>query len=212
MNLNLRKNIPFSQDGAFLPLMNSFYTLQGEGFFSGTPMFFIRLYGCDVGCFWCDVKDSWRVDAKHFISVEEIVCQIPDEVARVMITGGEPSVWKLEGLIRLLRARKVKIHIETSGAYEISSLIDWVCLSPKKNKLPIDSAYPIADELKVVIEAREDISFARQQADKVSPDTLLYLQPEWSKRKEVMPSILSFIKENPEWKLSLQLHKYIDIP
>lgn len=212
MSLNLRKNIAFGREGDFLPLMSSFYTLQGEGFFAGCAMFFIRLYGCDVGCSWCDVKESWRVDSKHFISVESIAKKIPKGIQRVMITGGEPSIWQLEKLVKILQSRKVKVHLETSGAYKFSQRVDWVCLSPKKNKLPIKNSYHLADELKVVIAEPSDIAFAQEQSQEVSKDTLLYLQPEWDRSAEILPFILSYIKENPQWKLSLQTHKYIGIP
>lgn len=193
--------------------MEHFYTLQGEGFHSGKASYFIRLGGCDVGCVWCDVKDSWDASKHPQLHVEEIVSLASEQPCRVaVITGGEPAMYDLTALCDGLRDAGFQTHIETSGAYEIQGDIDWVTLSPKKFKAPIASALLKADELKVVIYHKSDFEWAEQHANEVDSNCRLYLQPEWSKKDTITPLIIDYIKEYPKWELSLQTHKYIDIP
>ncbi len=195
-----------------LPLMEDFYTLQGEGFYQGSAAYFVRLAGCDVGCHWCDVKDSWDAEKHPLTSVAEIVRRADDTMATiVVITGGEPLLYDLTGLTEELHKAGLQTNIETSGSSPLSGSWDWFCLSPKKFKLPVKEAYKAADELKVIIFNKSDFQFAEEQAAQVGEDCMLYLQPEWDKREEMMPLILEYILKNPEWQLSLQLHKYIGI-
>jgi 7-carboxy-7-deazaguanine synthase len=196
-----------------LPVMESFYTLQGEGFHQGKAAYFIRLAGCDVGCVWCDVKESWEA-AKHPLrNVLDIVAEVAKTVAEiVVITGGEPLMHDLGALTTELKNRGFKTHIETSGAYPISGSWDWICVSPKKFKAPLPDILPFANELKVVIYHKSDLSWAELHASQVSENCKLYLQPEWEKAAVMTPLIINYIKEHPEWELSLQLHKFINIP
>ncbi|MDR0227636.1 MAG: 7-carboxy-7-deazaguanine synthase QueE [Flavobacteriaceae bacterium] len=200
------------QEGRVLPLMEDFYTIQGEGFYSGHAAYFIRLGGCDVGCHWCDVKESWEAGNHPNTPVEDIVSKIDPKTELVVITGGEPLMYNLVNLTAQIKAKGFQTNIETSGAYEMSGDFDWVCLSPKKTKLPTESAYKAANELKVIIYNKHDFIFAEEQAAKVNPNALLLLQTEWSKNKEMMPEIIEYVKEHPKWKISLQTHKYLDIP
>ncbi|MFD0699280.1 7-carboxy-7-deazaguanine synthase QueE [Myroides pelagicus] len=200
------------QEGRVLPLMEEFYTIQGEGFYSGNAAYFIRLGGCDVGCHWCDVKESWDPELHPLTRVETIVEHASKEAKLAVITGGEPLMYNLDYLTARLKEADMQTNIETSGAYEMSGDFDWVCLSPKKAKLPTASAYQAADELKVIIYNKHDFIFAEEQAAKVNKDALLLLQTEWSKRHEMMPMIIEYVKKNPKWKISLQTHKYLDIP
>ena len=198
-----------------LPVMESFYTLQGEGYHQGKAAYFIRLGGCDVGCVWCDVKDSWDADKHPKFLIDEIVDKAIQETTNkpiVVITGGEPLMHNLDGLTKALHAAGFKTNIETSGAYPLSGEWDWICLSPKKFKKPLDEICPKADELKVVIFNKHDFTWAEEYAAKVSPGCKLYLQPEWDKAAEVTPMIIEYIKAHPEWELSLQIHKYINVP
>ena len=195
-----------------LPLMELFNTLQGEGFHTGKPATFIRLAGCDVGCFWCDVKESWDA-AKHFpTQIQEIVEEAYQYSKTIVITGGEPLMWNMEPLTQALNLKNMQIHIETSGAYPITGNWDWFCLSPKKNMLPTAEAYHIANELKVIVYNKNDLLFAEEQAQYVNDHCILYLQPEWSKREKVMPILVDYVLQNPKWKVSLQTHKYLNIP
>lgn len=198
--------------GTYLPLMEAFYTIQGEGFHKGAASYFIRVGGCDVGCHWCDVKESWDAEKHPPTSVDHIVKEAKKYSDTVVVTGGEPLMWNMTPLTSQLKERQMKIHIETSGAYPLSGEWDWICLSPKKNLLPKDEIYLVADELKVIVYNRHDLKFAEEQAAKVAPDCHLYLQPEWSVRDKVMPLIVDFVLENPKWKASLQTHKYLNIP
>ena len=198
--------------GNALPLMEAFYTLQGEGYYKGSAAYFIRIGGCDVGCHWCDVKESWDAQKHSATLVEEIVEEAVKHSKTIVITGGEPLMWNMKPLTRALKLKKMQIHIETSGAYEITGDWDWFCLSPKKNKLPTLAASNRADELKVIIYNKDDFRFAEQQAEKVNKNCILYLQPEWSKRDKVMPLIVDYALQNPRWKVSLQTHKYLNIP
>lgn len=199
-------------EGRVLPLMEQFYTIQGEGFYSGHAAYFIRLGGCDVGCHWCDVKESWDAELHPLTPIEQIVSDAAAVANLAVITGGEPLMYNLDYLTRKLKEAGLKTNIETSGAYEMSGDFDWVCLSPKKAKLPTASAYEAANELKVVIYNKHDFIFAEEQAAKANKDALLLLQTEWSKRAVMMPLIIEYVKKNPQWKISLQTHKYLDIP
>ena len=200
------------ENGTLLPLMESFYTLQGEGYHKGSAAYFIRIAGCDIGCHWCDVKDSWNSKLHPPTNVSEIVSAAKKYSDTVVITGGEPLMWNMDPLCDALHLLGIQIHIETSGAYSISGSWDWFCLSPKKNKLPLKSAYENADELKMVIYNRDDLKFAEQQADNVNEECKLFLQPEWGRREKVMPMIVNYALKNPKWKVSLQTHKYLNIP
>ncbi|KAA3624459.1 MAG: 7-carboxy-7-deazaguanine synthase QueE [Flavobacterium sp.] len=198
--------------GLMLPLMEEFYTIQGEGFHKGTAAYFIRIGGCDVGCHWCDVKESWNPAIHPPTGVDKIADNAEKFTKTIVVTGGEPLTWDMGPLTRLLKEKGLDIHIETSGAYPLTGSWDWICLSPKKIKLPVDEIYPKADELKVIVYNRDDLRFAEEQALKVSEKCLLYLQPEWSKRDKVMPLIVDYVMANPKWKVSLQTHKYLNIP
>ena len=201
------------RDPEFLPVMESFYTIQGEGRYSGTPAYFIRLGGCDVGCHWCDVKESWDASQFDWIHINDIVDQARSSKAElVVVTGGEPLMYDLSGLTQLLKVHNFQTNIETSGAYRLTGQWDWICFSPKKFKAPLDEFYPSADELKVVVYNKSDLSWAEEHALKMKEDAVLYLQPEWSKEKEVTPLIVQYVKEHPRWKISLQTHKYMQIP
>lgn len=198
--------------GELLPLMEEFYTIQGEGYHTGRAAHFIRLAGCEVGCHWCDVKESWDEELHPAIETNAIVERVHDSANLVVVTGGEPLMWNLDALTAKLKNRGLETNIETSGAYELSGEFDWICLSPKKNKLPTDSVYAAADELKVIVYNKHDFIFAEEQAALVNSNALLFLQPEWGKREEMMPLIVEYVKANPKWKISLQTHKYLDIP
>lgn len=193
--------------------MEHFYTIQGEGFHQGKAAYFIRLGGCDVGCVWCDVKESWDAARHPSFEVEEMVRWVTGTPARiVVITGGEPLMHNLDSLTSALQEAGLKTHIETSGAHPLSGRWDWICLSPKKFKAPLEGPIASADELKVVVYNKSDFAWAEQYAARVSPRCLLYLQPEWDKAAEVTPMIIDYIKAHPEWRLSLQIHKYISVP
>lgn len=198
--------------GYMLPLMEDFYTVQGEGAHSGTAAYFIRIGGCNIGCHWCDVKQSWDANMHTPTKIDQIVENVKKFAKIAVITGGEPLMWSLDYLTLKLRENTIKTHIETSGAYELSGIWDWVCLSPKKIRLPLDRAYKEADELKVIVYNKNDFSFAKNQAERVNKNCKLYLQAEWSNRKKMNPLIVDFILKNPEWKISLQTHKYLNIP
>ena len=188
---------PLVDSGQVVPLMEEFYTIQGEGYHSGKAAYFARIGGCDVGCHWCDVKESWNADLHPPTEVEKIAESASEYAETIVVTGGEPLMWNMEPLTLALKKKKMQIHIETSGAYEITGHWDWFCLSPKKNKLPTLDAYSRADELKVIIYNNDDFRFAEQQAKKVKENCLLYLQPEWGKREKVMPLIVEYVLQNP---------------
>lgn len=208
----LNKNTQIAlQKGEILPLMEAFYSLQGEGFYKGTAAYFIRLGGCDVGCHWCDVKESWAAEAHPLVPVDTIVTDALAHSKTMIITGGEPLMWNLDLLTQKLRAGGARTHIETSGAHPLSGTFDWICLSPKKIKRPVGDVLQKANELKMVIYNNNDFLFAEEMAAQVSPDCLLYLQPEWSKRNKVIPKIVDYVMAHPQWKASLQMHKYLDI-
>lgn len=209
----LSKEIQEAVDrGALLPLMEEFYTIQGEGYHTGTAAYFIRVGGCDVGCHWCDVKESWNADLHPPTATEVIVKHAAQYADTVVVTGGEPLTWDMTLLTQQLKEAGLKVHIETSGAYPVTGQWDWFCLSPKKNKLPVEEAYQTADELKVIVYNKHDFIFAEEQASKVNQNAILYLQPEWSKREEMTPLIVDYVMKHPKWKISLQTHKYLNIP
>ncbi len=210
MNTEEKKHL--IEIGEFLPVMEYFYTIQGEGKYSGSAAYFIRLGGCDVGCPWCDVKESWEMEKHPLTSIRELVNQIDDKVEIVVITGGEPLLWNLTLLTSLLQKRNIRTHIETSGSSKVTGSLDWFCLSPKKRKMPTEEAYQMANELKVVVFNKSDFKFAEQQAEKVSEDCLLYLQVEWDRRSKMLPQIVDYVKNNPKWRISVQTHKYLEIP
>ncbi len=196
-----------------LPLMEQFYTIQGEGAHQGKAAYFIRLGGCDVGCVWCDVKESWNADEHPKTSVEAITNAANQHPARlIVVTGGEPLMYDLTELTQSLKRSGFQTHIETSGAYPLTGDWDWVCLSPKKFKAPVPSVVGQAHELKIVIYNKHDFKWAETFAAEVNSDCLLYLQPEWSREKEMLPLIIEYVKANPQWNISLQVHKYMDIP
>ncbi|MCE2612880.1 7-carboxy-7-deazaguanine synthase QueE [Flavobacteriaceae bacterium D16] len=198
--------------GRMLPLMEAFYTIQGEGYHKGTAAYFIRVGGCDVGCHWCDVKESWDADVHPPTHIGEIVENAANASDTIVVTGGEPLTWNMEPLTTALKSKGLQTHIETSGAYPLTGLWDWICLSPKKNKLPLEPIYQKAHELKVIVYNRHDLKFAEEQAAKVNADCILYLQPEWSVREKVTPLIVDFVMKHPKWRVSLQTHKYLNIP
>ena len=196
-----------------LPVMEHFYTLQGEGYYQGKAAYFVRLGGCDVGCVWCDVKDSWDATAHPAYTIEAIVNIIKSTPATlVVITGGEPLMHHLDTLTNALQAAALQTNIETSGSHPLSGHWDWICLSPKKFKAPLPTVVEKANELKVVIFNKSDFDWAEKYAAQVSKHCKLYLQPEWDKANQVTPLIVEYIKAHPKWTLSLQIHKYIQVP
>ena len=210
MNIN---NLNKSKEGLYLPLMEAFHTIQGEGFFSGKSAFFLRIGGCDVGCQWCDVKESWDPSKHKLTSVQSIVDEIKKyNTDTVVITGGEPLMWDLSYLTKSLKILSYQIHLETSGAYPLSGDFDWICLSPKKNKPALKEIKSISNELKVIINSQRDLLWAEKQRYLLSSDCKLYLQPEWSKRDKILPFITDYVMKNSDWKISLQAHKYMNMP
>jgi 7-carboxy-7-deazaguanine synthase len=200
-------------DGTLLPLMEDFYTIQGEGYNTGKAAYFIRLGGCDVGCHWCDVKESWDAELHPLTASDTIVenaSRYPSKA--VVITGGEPLIYNLDYLTHTLQQRGIKTFIETSGAYRLSGSWDWICLSPKKFKAPMQEVADKANELKVIVFNKSDFAFAEHHAKLVGPNCKLYLQPEWSKSQEMIPLIVEYVMNNPHWEVSLQTHKYLNIP
>lgn len=196
-----------------LPVMESFYTIQGEGFHQGNAAYFIRLGGCDVGCHWCDVKESWDASLHPEIEVTQLAKEAASHLGKIaVVTGGEPLMYNLDELTGALKAQGLRTHIETSGAYEVTGDWDWFCLSPKKFKEPVVSACKAANELKIIVFNKSDLQFAEKYEQLVRSDCKLYLQPEWGKREEVMPLIVEYVKTHPRWQASLQIHKYLQIP
>ena len=195
------------------PVMESFYTIQGEGYHQGKAAWFLRLGGCNVGCVWCDVKDSWDATKHPKVSVANIIKSIKSTPTNiVVVTGGEPLMHNCEALTVALRAALLQTNIETSGAYPITGNWDWICVSPKKFKAPLTEVLQKANELKVIIYNQSDFAWARQHAAEVPPHCKLYLQPEWSKREQNTKLIVDYIKQYPQWEMSIQMHKYIDVP
>lgn len=199
--------------GHRLPVMEHFYTIQGEGRHSGRAAYFIRTSSCDVGCVWCDVKESWEVQEKDFIPVEQLVQHVLETKADYcVITGGEPCMHQLSPLTELLHAHGIETGLETSGCYPLQGKVDWYCFSPKKFKQPLDEAYQLANELKVIIAHPSDFEWAENHAKRVSSDCLLFLQPEWSRQERFLPMIIDYVKAHPQWRVSLQTHKFMNIP
>jgi organic radical activating enzyme len=209
----MQQNINTAVTELKLPVMEHFYTIQGEGFYQGHAAYFIRLGGCDVGCVWCDVKESWDADAHPKYSIDEIVNWVVDAQAPLaVITGGEPLLHQLDALTNALKNKGIKTNIETSGSSPLSGNWDWVCVSPKKFKAPLDEVVAKANELKVVVFNKSDFEWAEKHAALVNNQCKLYLQPEWDKSAQVLPLIIDYVKQNPIWKISLQVHKYMNIP
>ncbi len=207
MNTNNKKNT------LLLPVVEHFYTIQGEGFHQGKAAYFIRLAGCDVGCTWCDVKESWNADEHQFMQTDELVAAVKKTPAKmVVITGGEPFMHDLVSLTNAVKENGYEINIETSGAYTPSGIYDWVCLSPKKFKSPLPESISIANELKIIVFNSSDFKWAEKYAALVPANCKLYLQPEWDRSAEITPLIIDYIKDHPKWELSLQIHKYINVP
>ncbi len=195
------------------PVMEHFYTIQGEGYYTGSAAYFIRLGGCNVGCVWCDVKESWEAESHPKYAIEDMVNWVTDANAKLcVITGGEPAMYNLEPITIALRENNINVNIETSGSYALTGHLDWVCLSPKKFKPPIVEALAIANEYKVVVYHKSDIEWAMQFIPHLPKNCKLYLQPEWSKAESITPLIIDFVKAHPQWQISLQTHKYLQIP
>ena len=207
------KDLELLQTGKLLPLMEEFYSIQGEGANTGKAAYFIRIGGCDVGCNWCDVKESWNPQIHPLTPADAIIKNINQCKARaVVVTGGEPLTYNLDYLCNELKEKEIATFLETSGIYPLSGLWDWICLSPKKNRPPLKEIYTKADELKVIIYDKSDFSWAEECAAKVKDDCLLFIQPEWSKRNNVMPLVIDYVMKHPRWIISLQSHKYMGIP
>ena len=210
MNLNQKDKL---KNGHILPLMESFLSIQGEGYFAGKSSYFLRIGGCDVGCHWCDVKESWDPKIHPLTEVDKIIKEVQkNSVDIVVITGGEPLMWNLDYLCSRLNELNFKIHLETSGAYNLSGKFDWICLSPKKTLKPIKEVLDLANELKVIISNKNDFKWAQIQSKKVKKSCKLFLQPEWSKKQEILPEIVNFVSNNIQWSISLQTHKYMNLP
>ena len=201
------------EGGRKLPLVEEFYTIQGEGYHTGKAAYFIRIGGCDVGCSWCDTKFSWNPSLHPVVPAEQIVEHvIAQPAAAVVVTGGEPLMVNMDYLTGMLKSEGIETFLETSGAYPLSGTWDWICLSPKRNAPPVEELYKRAHELKVIIASEEDLDWAIENGERVGTGCKLYLQPEWSQREAILPVIIEFAKENPQWMISLQSHKYMRIP
>ena len=199
--------------GEILPVMEEFYSLQGEGFHTGSAAYFLRVGGCDVGCNFCDVKESWNADIHPLVAVEETVARIVEQKALcVVVTGGEPCLYNLDYLCEQLHKNNISIHLETSGSEKLSGNFDWICFSPKKGMPSQAEFYEQANELKVIVETEADLAWAEANAARMNPKALLYLQPEWSRFDAVTSVIVDYILHHPKWKISLQSHKYMRIP
>ena len=200
-------------EGTKLPLVEEFFSLQGEGYHAGKAAYFIRLGGCDVGCSWCDSRFSWNPEIHPMIAADSIIANVVKSgTDSVVVTGGEPLMWNLDYLCEGLKKNNVNTYIETSGAYPISGKWDWICLSPKRNMPPVPEICKITDELKVIIQDRNDFEWAEKFHRMVNDNCRLFLQPEWSRFERIIPEIVEYIKENPIWRISLQIHKYMHIP
>jgi 7-carboxy-7-deazaguanine synthase len=210
--MNEEQNILFNQ-GKLLPLMEDFYTIQGEGFNTGKAAYFIRLGGCDMGCWWCDVKESWDANLHPLTLTDNIIQKVMEHPARaVVVTGGEPLLYNLDYLCDELKKREVKTFLETAGVRKLTGTWDWICLSPKKGSLPLPEYFDKGHEIKVVISQESDFRWAELNAAKVNSACHLFLQPEWSKHDQILPLIVDYVKAHPDWNISLQTHKFIHIP
>jgi len=198
--------------GELLPLMEAFYTIQGEGYHTGKAAYFIRIGGCDVGCHWCDIKESWDANLHPLTPTDDIIKEAQKYSDTVVVTGGEPLIWNMDYLTQNLKKNNLKTHIETSGAYKLTGVWDWICLSPKKTKLPLNNIYKKAHELKIIVSNKHDFKFAEEQAAMVTNDCQLFLQPEWRKRNVFNDKIIDYVMSHPKWKISLQTHKFLNIP
>lgn len=199
--------------GELLPLVEQFYTIQGEGYHSGSAAYFIRIGGCDVGCSWCDTKFSWNPDLHPLVETEEIVRKaVASGASDLVVTGGEPLIYNLDMLTRRLKEEGFTRYLETSGAWPLRGEFDWICLSPKKNKPPLPEIFPLTDELKVIVQTPDDLAWAEQNVARVGNNCKRYLQPEWSQFKKIIPVITDYVMAHPEWKISLQVHKFMHLP
>jgi organic radical activating enzyme len=200
-------------DGQFLPAVEEFYSLQGEGFHTGKAAYFLRVGGCDVGCRWCDEKRSWNAEEWELVDVEQVVQRAAQHPAKaVVVTGGEPLMWNLDYICQLFDNHNIRKFLETSGSYPLSGTWDWICLSPKKNAPPLLDLLRAANELKIIVETEKDFLWAEKHANLVSSDCKLWLQPEWRRSQKMMPVIVDYILAHPQWSISLQSHKYMRIP
>ena len=208
-----KSQIDLYEGGRKLPLVEAFYTIQGEGQHTGKAAFFIRIGGCDVGCSWCDTKFSWNPEIHPLVEIEEIIEKINESGAdSVVVTGGEPLSYNLNKLCNLFRENKLKTFLETSGAYQLSGDWDWVCLSPKQSMPPEKRIFQEADELKMIVQTKSDFAWAEKNAARVGKSCKLFLQPEWSQFEKVIPLVVDYVKSNPKWNISLQVHKFMHIP
>ncbi|MDR0712423.1 MAG: 7-carboxy-7-deazaguanine synthase QueE [Prevotellaceae bacterium] len=206
-------NLTSMDDGKMLPLAEDFYTIQGEGFHVGKPAYFIRLGGCDVGCRWCDAKMTWNAKKFPPVAVEEIVARAASFPAQaVVVTGGEPLSYNLNPLSNLLKAQGLQTFLETSGAHPLSGVWDWICLSPKPKQPPLPEIFAKANELKVVVEDERDLRWAEENAAKVAGSCLLFLQPEWTRHRQAVATIVEYAKQRPRWSISIQAHKFMNVP
>lgn len=213
MEETLKSDNTLLKSGRALPLMEEFYTIQGEGFHSGKPAWFVRIGGCDVGCHWCDVKESWDASLHPITPTQTIVNNALNNPSKaVVVTGGEPLTYNLDELCSALKENGITIYLETSGAYPLSGKFDWICLSPKKTASPLPEICSRANELKVIIHNKDDFRWAEKNAQLVNENCILFLQPEWSRAKEMMPLITDYAMQHPKWNISLQTHKYMNIP
>lgn len=209
----MEKNPEYDLPGRRLPIVEEFFSLQGEGFHTGRAAYFIRIGGCDVGCSWCDSRFSWNPDIHPLVDTDTIIEHVVDSgTDSVVVTGGEPLMWDLDYLCEKLKSHNINTFIETSGAYKLSGIWDWICLSPKKNMPPETKICEVADELKVIIQEKNDFDWAEKYRRLVKEDCRLFLQPEWSRFKSIIPEIVEYVKKNPDWRVSLQSHKYMHIP
>ncbi len=208
-----KSQIDLYEGGKKLPLVEAFHTIQGEGQHTGKAAFFIRIGGCDVGCSWCDTKFSWNPEIHPLVEIEEIVEKIIESGAdSVVVTGGEPLAYNLDKLCNLFRENKLKIYLETSGAYPLSGDWDWICLSPKQSMPPDKNIFKNADELKMIVQTKSDFDWAEKNAGRVGKNCKLFLQPEWSRFEIIIPLVVEYVKTNPKWNISLQVHKFMHIP
>lgn len=201
------------KEGKVLPVLEEFYSIQGEGFHTGRAAYFIRIGGCDVGCQWCDIKESWNAAKISPIPIERIAEQAASHPSMaIVVTGGEPLLYNLDPLCEKLKRNNILCFLETSGSLPLSGDWDWICLSPKKEAPPLPEIFRVANEMKVIVYGNEDFCWAEQNQKSVDENVMLYLQPEWSRREVMMPEIIRYIKRNPVWRISLQSHKYMRIP
>lgn len=213
LHLDVSSKIDLVERGTHLPIMEEFYSLQGEGFHTGKAAYFIRIGGCDIGCHWCDVKESWDASLHPIKPVDDVVMNVLNTSANtVVITGGEPAQYNLIRLTQKLQAHSIRIHLETSGVYPVAGHIDWICVSPKKKQEPLLENLQKAHELKIIVYNPHDFIYAEKMRQGVSPHCHLFLQPEWSRQEKILPRLIEYIQQHPHWRLSLQTHKYIHIP